>query len=423
MNTEQLDEEQLYYKNKYLKYKNKYLVFKKQLKGGNFFHIIGEAWDNTAKTVSNAITQDNTQAVTSNDTQSQKLSSKDHYINNNKIINFLVELVLSQFCSNENIKNIMCPFCSNENNEDCRNNNKNCPPTCKTKTNTIKNCPDNYKNNYNETKKYIKIENIRSAYGILDTSCKMDFNELKSVTKFNNYNINQFICEYNKTYFDAEICKGKFNYDTEDFKLYNLSHNLKYYRNFQQEKTALEYLIDQILKNFDKFRPLVIKDGVTRISIKDYLIEEVKKFISNKGLNLNKTDEDYEESRCSKYTAPRDCASALPIFTSQSSKASNPTPSKTSVKSQSSSSASVKSQSSSSASVKSQSSSNASANVKSQTPSIASAKSQTPSRPPSKDSGRLPDRGRLPNGDSFQRIPIPDTRVTKMNTTINTTGR
>ena len=406
MNTEQLDEEQLYYKNKYLKYKNKYLVFKKQLKGGNFFHIIGEAWDNTAKTVSNAITQDNTQdntqAVTSNDTQSQKLSSKDHYIYNNKIINFLVELVLSQFCSNDNIQNIMCRVCSNENNEDCRITKKNCPPTCK--PNTIKNCPDNYKNNYNKTNNYIKIENLKSAHAILDTSCKMDFNELKSVTNFNNYNINQFICEYNKRYFDAEICKGNYSYDTEDFKLYNLSHNLKYYKNFQQEKTALEYLIDQILINFEKFRPLVIKDRKKddkddkRISIRDYLIEEVKKFI-NKGLNLEKTDEDYKESRCSKYTAPRDCASALPIFTS---KASNSTSSRASN------------------STSSRASNPTSSRASNPTSSKASVSSRTSSQIPSKDSGRLPDRGRLPNGDSFQRIPIPDTRVTKMNTTRNT---
>jgi hypothetical protein len=38
MNTNQLDEEQLYYEKKYLKYKKKYLALKKQLKGGNPFN-------------------------------------------------------------------------------------------------------------------------------------------------------------------------------------------------------------------------------------------------------------------------------------------------------------------------------------------------------------------------------------------------
>ena len=69
MNTDQLDKEQLYYKNKYLKYKNKYLalkkqldkylkyknkylVLKKQLKGGqlwNIFSNTGQAFTDAGK--------------------------------------------------------------------------------------------------------------------------------------------------------------------------------------------------------------------------------------------------------------------------------------------------------------------------------------------------------------------------------------
>jgi hypothetical protein len=411
MNINQLDEEQLYYKNKYLKYKNKYLALKKQLKGGQ------DWWGALSQTVGDATTSLSNTVLPI--TQAQKLSSGDHYMNNNKIINFIVKLVLSQFCSNENIKNIMCPVCSNEKNEDCRITNTNCPrTTCITTTNTITKCPDNYKNNFSKINNYIKIANIRSAYGLLNSSCEMHFEELKKVTNFNNDNINAFICGYNKIYFDEETSKGYFNYNDEDFKLYDLSRNLTYYKNNNIDKTALEYLIDQILINFDKFKPLVLKDNVTRnsiknsktsklknddvvqISIKDYLIEKVEDFIKRelKPKPIKEEKEDYVEPRCGKYTLPirngsiNAKATGTAIFTSKAS-VSNRAPSQT----------------------QSQTQSQTPSKTPSQTPSQASVSNRAPSKTQSQTPSKTPSKVvKNPHGNDVMVRRIQDTNANKI---------
>ena len=306
MNTNHLDEEQLYYKNKYLKYKKKYLVLKKELKGGQeWWEVVGKAAGNTwghasqavgdtvghatkavdntighatkagdafIKTVNDGIqeqaqarAQTQAQAQAQISVQPRQVSERQHYMYNNRIINFLVELILSQFCSNTIL---------NEKND--KNENKiKCP--YKNKINTIIKCPDKYKNNnYNETKGYIKLFDGKATRGIFDTSCVVNFNVLESTTNVNNTIFHRYICNYYKKYSNSRVNFGY--YDILDFKLYDLTHNLKYYENQNQNITALEYLINEILNNFI---PLIIVEGEDIVSTKKYLINKVKEFIKS----------------------------------------------------------------------------------------------------------------------------------------------
>jgi len=113
MDTDQLDEEQLYYKAKYFKYKLKYVALKKQL--GGFISIdvdaIGKLVNDTGALITgapNAQQQAQPQAKQRNktlkelqeETQSEKLKNvmEDvlHREQNERIINYLVELLKNQ---------------------------------------------------------------------------------------------------------------------------------------------------------------------------------------------------------------------------------------------------------------------------------------------------------------------------------------
>jgi hypothetical protein len=323
MNTNHLDEEQLYYKNKYLKYKNKYLVLKKELKGGQWWEAMaktaGRTWGQTTQAVGDTVghatqaigdtvghatkagdaviknfndgmkeqaqTQLQPQAQTQLQPQAQpqQLTKEDHYKKNNRIINFLVELILSQFCSNE-ISNTILNEKNEENETKCKHKNKN-----KTnQINTIIKCPDKYKNNnynntndYNNTKDYIKLIDGKATHGLFSTSCVLNFDALESTTNVNNRVFHGYICHYEKIY--SESRRGR-SYDLQDFKLYNLSHNLSYFKANNQFITALEYLIDRILENF---YPLVIVKSIA--STKKYLVDKVKEFINSDEFSTTKT--------------------------------------------------------------------------------------------------------------------------------------
>jgi hypothetical protein len=340
MNTDQLDEEQLYYKNKYLKYKNKYLalkkqlyyknkylkyknkylVFKKQLQGGQpWYGVVSDSWnhatqavgdtvghatkavDNTTKAVGNATdafiktfndeTQPQPQPQTQ--TQPQKLTllqllkkkkddqydsdvkEREHHQKNNKIMDFLVKLIL------------------------------------------------NKDNKYPLIDDYIKIRYPEQLPDKTDTNY---YERLKSLANININTFGRYICDY------YEQCKKDNTYCVLiNFNLYNEEPlRLNY-----EPRTGLQYLIDTIIKNIGGLETnhsalkIITTKNSKGIYLTTYLIEQVQKFIKTE---LKQTELVDYKIPCRVKNSGELPSKSLGEITS--SKASNPTSSKASAKSQ-----------------------------------------------------------------------------------------
>jgi len=317
MNTNHLDEEQLYYKkkylkykkkylvlkkelyykNKYLKYKNKYLVFKKQLKGGfwgDASKAVSDTWshatqavgdtvghatkavDNTTKAVGNASDafiktfndkeqaqpmRQQPQAQSQQQLQSQPIRQQPQ-----------AQAQSQQQLQSQPIRQqpIRQEEILNKNHEFIDRN--------------VKETGSHHKQNN-------KIINF-IVYTILNnmTEYFKKKENLNNKIEINYHQLNKYICEYY-----ADLKKAVRAWNSTDFKLYNMKP-LTYnnYSKTNTEMTALTYLLYKIMNNsFDFKSTHAIKDNVTIKQIITFLEEEVKQFIREEH-HLSRTVNRYE---------------------------------------------------------------------------------------------------------------------------------